>query len=248
MSMSGQTKPQMALDNEAIPLADLLENDSILENDYEVVELEKPKRKRKSKPQSRLHAHYSVVVGIAALLIGFIGATMIVFVSPSTRSESQAAPQPIEQSVPIKPPSMPSKPNTLIDRWLMLNQAIGEIPAKTFVRVLSQDNSPEYFNVADLEGHLAIVLGSDLSEAQNAPPDSESPPLGPYSAALGKNQKLLVTVEWNGDMPPGTLVYAMGWRIEDGTWIYEVSPDRVKPYYLPFIHLAWASGVTIPTT
>jgi hypothetical protein len=130
----------------------------------------------------------------------------------------------------------------------MLNQQNGAIPANSFVRVLSQDNTPEFYNVADIQGHLTIVPGTDLSAAANAPSDSLYPPLGPFSEALGKNEKLLVTVEWNGDMPPGTLVYAMGWRAEDGSWIYEVSPDRVKVYYLPDLHLKWADSVTIPTT
>ena len=248
MSMSGKTKQQITLDDGAVPLVDLMEQDSLLDHDYEVVESEKPKRKRKPKPQPYLHIPRSVVVGIAALLIGFLGATMIAFINPAGRSESLVVPQPIQQSVPIESNPDVSQPDSLVDRWLMLSQPIGEIPANSFVRVLSQDNSPEFYNVVDMQGHLAIVRGVDLSEALNAPLDSVYPPLGPYSAALGKNQKLLVTVEWNGDMPPGTVVYAMGWRAEDGTWIYEVSPDRVKIYYLPFIHLAWADGVTIPTT
>jgi hypothetical protein len=91
-----------------------------------------------------------------------------------------------------------------------------------------------------MQGHVTIVLATDLTNAPNPPSDDLYPPLGPFSDALDKNQKLLVTVEWNGDMPPGTLVYAMGWRVEDGSWIYEVSPDRVKPYYLPALHLKWA--------
>ena len=172
---------------------------------------------------------------------------MIAFVAPTGRMDSLVVSQPIEQSAPVdfNPPI--SQADSLVDRWLMLSQPIGEIQANAFVRVLSQDNSPEFYNVVDMQGHLAIVRAIDLHEAPNAPLDSLYPPLGPYRTALGKNQKLLVTIEWNGDMPPGTLVYAMGWRAEDGTWIYEVSPDRVKIYYLPFIHLAWADGVTIPS-
>ena len=248
MSTSGKTKRQMAGDDEAVPLADLMEHDSLLDHDYEVVEPEKPKRKRKPKPQPSLQIPRSVVVGIAALLIGFVGATILAFVTPAGHSESLVVPQPIERAAPITLNTDPSKFNALVDRWMMLSQPIGEIAANSFVRVLSQDNSPEFYNVVDMQGHLAIVRGVDLSVAPNAPSKDVNPPLGPYSAALGKNQKLLVTVEWNGDMPPGTLVYAMGWRAEDGTWIYEVSPDRVKIYYLPFIHLAWADGITIPTT
>lgn len=240
MSLSGKSKRQIADEDEAVSLAHLMEQDSSLEHNFEVVEAQKPKRKRKPKPQSSLQIPNSVVVGIAALLIGFAGATLITFIQPVEHSQSVAVPQPIEQAAPITINTNPQQSNAFVDRWMLLRQPIGEIQANSFVRVLSQDDSPEYFNVADMQGHLAIVLGSELSTAENAPADDVYPPLGPFSDALGKNQKLLVTIEWNGDMPPGTLVYAMGWRIEDGTWIYEVSPDRIKPYYLPFIHLAWA--------
>lgn len=240
MSMSDQSKRQMAGEDEAVSLADLMEQKSSLAQDYEVVEPQKPKRKRKPKPQTTFRIPNSVVVGIAALLLGFVGATMITFIQPTGQSQSVAVPQPVEQAAPITINTNPQQSNAFVDRWMLLRQPIGEIKANSFVRVLSQDDSPEYFNVADMQGHLAIVLGSELSTVENAPADDVYPPLGPYNDALGKNQKLLVTIEWNGDMPPGTLVYAMGWRIEDGTWIYEVSPDRIKPYYLPFIHLAWA--------
>jgi hypothetical protein len=240
MSMSGKSKRQIAGEDEAVSLAHLMEQDSSLEHDFEVVEAQKPKRKRKSKPQTTFQIPNSVVVGIAALLIGFVGATMITFIQPVDHSQSVAVPQPIEQAAPITINTNPQQSNAFVDRWMLLRQPIGEIQANSFVRVLSQDDSPEYFNVADMQGHLAIVLGSELSEAENAPADDVYPPLGPYNDALGKNQKLLVTIERNGDMPPGTLVYAMGWRAQDGTWVYEVSPDRVKIYYLPFIHLAWA--------
>ncbi len=248
MSMSGKSKRQMVIDDEVTPLADLMKPDSLIEHDYEVVESEKPKRKRKPKPQPSFHIPFPVLVGVAALLIGFVVATMFAFVVPAGRSESRVVSQPIEQLVQIEPNTILSQPDLLVDRWMMLDRQIGEIPANTFVRVLSQDNSPEFYNVVDMQGHLTIVQAVDLSEAANAPLDSIYPPLGPYSTALSKNQKLLTTVEWNGDMPPGTLVYAMGWRAEDGTWIYEVSPDRVQIYYLPSIHLKWADGVTIPTS
>lgn len=241
MSTSRQTQRQETTPEEFVPLADLMENETFLVNEYEVIEPEKPKRKRKPKPQPYLQIHYSVVVGILALLIGFIVAALIALV-PAGRSQSIIVPQPIEQSAPIQINSDTSKQSSFVDRWMMLQQTTGEIQAGSFVRVISQDNSPEFYNVADMQGHLTIVRGIDLTEADNAPSDSLYPPLGPYSEALGKNQKLLVTTEWNGDMPPGTLVYAMGWRAEDGAWIYEVSPDRVKIYYLPFIHLAWAAA------
>ena len=240
MSMSGQSKRQMTGEEETISFAHLMEQESSLEHDYEVVEPQKPKRKRKPRPQPTFQIPQSVVVGIAALLIGFVGATMITFVQPAEQSQSIVVSQPIEQAAPITINTNPQQSNAFVDRWMMLRQPIGEIQANSFVRVLSQDDSPEYFNVADMQGHLAIVLDSDLSAAENAPAEDVYPPLGPFSDALGKNQKLLITIEWNGDMPPGTLVYAMGWRAQDGTWVYEVSPDRVKIYYLPFIHLAWA--------
>ena len=71
MSTSGQSKPHTTAQDEFIPLADLMENEAFLENDYEIVEPEKPKRKRKPKPQPDLQIPYSVVVGIIPLLIGF---------------------------------------------------------------------------------------------------------------------------------------------------------------------------------
>jgi len=43
MSTSGKTKRQIAADDEAVPLADLMEHDSLLEHAYEVVEPEKTK-------------------------------------------------------------------------------------------------------------------------------------------------------------------------------------------------------------
>jgi hypothetical protein len=245
MSTANQSQRQMIPQDEPIPLADLMESDSTLEPDYEVVEPPKSKRKRKPKPQPSLQIPYSVVIAIACLLLGFVAASAIAFVPTMRTAESS---QPFEQSAPVDFNPAIVDPALRLDHWMMLHQAIGQIQANSFVRVLSQDDSPEFFNVVDLEGHLAIVRGIDLVEATDAPAADVYPPLGPYSEALGKNQKLLVTTEWNGDMPPGTLVYAMGWRAEDGTWIYEVSPDRVKIYYLPFIHLAWASGASIPTT
>ena len=225
---------------EAIPLAELMEADGELIVGYDVIEEETPKRKRKPKPQQRMQIPVLVLVGIAAVLIA-LGLILVMTVAPV--SESVVVSQPIEQ-VAAGPHQGVSSTDPFVDRWLMLKEAVGKIPANTFVRVLSQDNTPEYYNVADLEGNMTIALGTDLVEAAGAPSPSIYPPLGPYAAALGSNQKLLVTVESNGDLQPGTAVYAMGWRAEDGTWIYEVSPDRVKIYYLPWIHLQWADAVS----
>ncbi len=226
---------------EAIPLADLMDADGELDADYEVIEEETPKRKRKPKPQERMQMQVWIVVGIALLLIA-IGLGLVVTVTPV--SESVVVSQPIEQVVAAGPHQGVGSTDPFVDRWLMLKQAGANIPADTFVRVLSQDNTPEYYNVADLEGNMTIVLGTDLVEAAGAPSASVYPPLGPYAAALSSSQKLLVTVESNGDLQPGTAVYAMGWRAEDGTWIYEVSPDRVNVYYLPALHLQWADSVS----
>ncbi len=239
---AGKAKRQMAEQKEAVQLADLMQSASDLEPDYEVIESEKPKRKRKPKSRPWLQIPYrTLVIAIAALLLGFVIATLIAFV-PVNRSEQVTVPQPIEQSNPVQPNPLPASADSLVDKWLLFNGQSTQIPEGTYVRVLSADNTTGYYNVADLEGHLSIASATDLVEGENAPSPDTNPPLGPYSKALGINQKLLVTVEWNGDMPPGTLVYAMGWRAEDGTWIYEVSPDRVKIYYLPDIHLTWASS------
>jgi hypothetical protein len=245
MSTSNQMKQQTMPEEKAVPLADLMETNSTLETDYEVVEAPKLKRKRKPKPDYGLQIPISVVIGIVCLLLGFVVATIIAVVpttqitfTPTMQNAEPTATRKV--AVPIQFNLSPNDPSHFLDRWMMLQQAAGEISANSFVRILSQDDSPEFFNVVDLEGHAAIVRVSDLANAPNAPAADVYPPLGPYSEALGKNQKLLVTTEWNGGTPPGTLVYVMGWRVEDGTWIYEVSPDRVKIYYVPDIHLAWA--------
>lgn len=242
MSMNGKRKRE-DMDATAIPLATLMEAEAEEASDYEVVEEEKPKRKRKPKPEVQMRTiPVAFVVGVAALLIGFVGAVLFMFVAPVQESSVIVA-QPVEQSVPAVPQLDTVNSNPLVDRWMLLQTGVGEIPANTFVRVLSQDNAPEYYNVADLQGHLTIVLGSALVEGAGAPSVEVFPPPGPYAAALGSTQKSLVTVEWNGDLPAGSAVYAMGWRAEDGTWVYEVSPDRVKVYYLPAGHLRWADNV-----
>src|SRR5689334_12564028 len=142
MSMSSKAKRQMAGEDEAVSLADLMEQDSSLEHDYEVIEAQKPKRKRKPKPQPTFQIPNSVVIGIAALLIGFVGATMITFVQPAEQSQSVAMPQSVEQVAPITINTNPQESNAFVDRWMMLRQPIGEIQANSFVRVLSQDDSP----------------------------------------------------------------------------------------------------------
>jgi len=77
------------------------------------------------------------VVGIAALLIGFVGATMLAFITPAGRSESLVVPQPIEQAAPITSNTNPSEYNAFVDRWMLLSQPVAEIQANSFVRVLS---------------------------------------------------------------------------------------------------------------
>lgn len=239
---SGKAKRQLIEQEEAVPLAELMQSASELEPNYEVLEYKKPKRKRKPKLQPRvLQIPYSVVILILALLIAFI-VVAFVFLTTGTSVQPIIVPQLIEQSNPVQPAPLPASADSLVDRWLLFNGQSTQIPAGAYVRVLSADNTAGYYNVADLEGHLTIARAADLVEGENAPSSDIYPPLGPYSKALGSNQKLLVTVEWNGDMPPGTLVYAMGWRAEDGMWIYEVSPDRVKIYYLPDIHLTWVNN------
>ena len=236
---SKRTQP---VNEEAASLAALMAEARETPATYEVVEPEKPKRKRKPKPQMTLQIPYSLVVGVAALLIGFMVASMIALV-PTHQTSSVVISQPVEQSVQIEANPLSNPSDSLVDRWMVLPQPIGEIEGGSFVRVLSQDDTPEFYNVADMQGHLAIVQAGDLAAASQTPSESVYPPPGPYSAALGKTQKLLETVEWNGDLPAGTQVYAMGWRVEDGMWVYEVSPDRVKIYYLPALHLTWAAGV-----
>ena len=151
---------------EAIPLADLMDADGELDADYEVIEEETPKRKRKPKPQERMQMQVWLVVGIALLLIA-IGLGLVVTVTPV--SDSVVVSQPIEQVVAAGSHQGVGSTDPFVDRWLMLKQAGANIPADTFVRVLSQDNTPEYYNVADLEGNMTIVLGTDLVEAAGAP-------------------------------------------------------------------------------
>ncbi len=254
---SGKPHMQPTDPDEVVALGALMEQGDQLDFDYSVVD-EKPKRKRKPKPQLEMRTRLKLVVVFIALTLIVIGGLTVAFFMPvEVSSDALVVPQPIEQVIPDVPNIAPLQPlqplappanYSLVDRWMRLNTQVDDIAANTFVRVMSQDNSPEFYNVADMEGHLTIVKASNLVEDPNPPLERFSPPPGPYSDALGKNEKLLVTVEWNGDMAPGTLVYAMGWRAEDGTWIYEVSPDRVKIYYLPWQHLKWAEDIVPPPT
>ena len=127
MSLSGKSKRQMTGEEEAVSLAHLMEQESSLDHAYEVVEAQKPKRKRKPKSQPAFQIPQSVVVGIAALLLGFVGASMITFVQPAEQSQSIVVPQPIEQSAPVQANVNPSEPNGFVDRWMLLRQPIGEI-------------------------------------------------------------------------------------------------------------------------
>lgn len=229
------------IDEERVALGSLLELDEANEAYYNLIQDEKPKRKRKPKPESNVDVLKRAPYMLGWILFGLVGVVVLrwfLIAEPAA-----IAPPPNQQVVAREAlvEAVPA-PDLFHDRWMLLNQASSEIPTRTYVRVMSQDDNPEYYNVADIHGNLSIVPASSLSEGENAPSPELSPPLGPFSAALGKNAKLLKTIEWNGDLAPDTQVYAMGWRAQDGTWVYEVSPDRSRIYYLPWIHLVWADS------
>jgi hypothetical protein len=204
----------------------------------QIIEPEKPKRKQKPKP----HPNRLMIAG--ALVILFIALTVLGLLLVLVAS-SQPLPSPVQNFLIAEPDAVEPVPfqssDPLIDQWVRTRETVGEIAAGTNVRVLSADiEAPLVYNVVDQQGNLSLMTRDNLYIPPDPLPQEVLPPIGPFSDALNRNEKLLVTVEWNGNMPPGTVVYAMGWRAEDGTWIYQVSPDRVRIYYLPAIHLKWA--------
>lgn len=233
--------------DEVAALGDLMQSAEQIEPNEIVLQDVKPKRKRKPKPAAEPLSWKSVRLLVASVLLMLIvvGVGLILFISPVQVITTSAD---VLDSVSVLPNAVEevvdSASDPLIGRWMQLTSDTMTIPAGTFVRVLSADATAGYYNVADMLGNLAIVTSSGLDENSAAPSPDLAPPLGPYSAALGKSQKLLTTIEQNGDLAPGTAVYAMGVRVEDGTWVYEVSPDLVKVYFLPAQHLVWTINTT----
>ena len=226
---------------DAITLQKLLEQEASEAEDFALIEDEKPKRKRKPKPQPRFALSSTARLSLLSGLLGFGLAILVaLFVTvPVQQVNSPALPQ--VEAVPVRAEyeTLPTTQDEWLDRWLVLTQTVGSIPAGQQVRILSLDDTPGYYNIADMEGHLVIVSQDQLALPTNPLPDDLHPPAGPFADALGQTQKRLRTVESNSDLPAGTEVYTMGLRVEDGMWIYEVSPDRQRVYFLPSIHLEW---------
>ncbi|MEZ4671974.1 MAG: hypothetical protein R3E39_29060 [Anaerolineae bacterium] len=222
----------------------------------------KPKRKPKPRFWSGGRTLYPV---LAAGGIGFLLAVaMVLFVTP-VRQESTVQVVPVTVPVIISPtplglpvvldvPSLPTpavpddtlNADRLVGQWVRVDGAYN-MPPNTLAFVLSKDTNGEWYNVADSSGTLALVPPQYLSPADIQVPDTVRPPIGPFDYAIDKMEKLVVVLDQHGDIAPGTPVYVMGWRAEDGSWIYQVSKDLVKPEYVPAGFLAWAPGVVPPT-
>jgi hypothetical protein len=221
---------------EAVSLGELLQDQTANPVPAEVIiETEAvPARKRKAKPKPRLRLPLWAAASLLSLLVGFILAA-VMFIAPATVTLVQRVDPPIDNGMAVKPVMSVDQ---MLDRWMRTNRAIGAVPAETDVRVLSADDQAGYYNVADMQGNLTIAHESELYAPDNPPSPDLYPPAGPYAYALGRTEKLLVTTEWNNGLPPGTAVRCMGLRVEDGLWVYEVSPDGQHVYFLPWIHLA----------
>jgi hypothetical protein len=232
-----QPEPEPDFLHEA-QLRDLLDQTPAEEPNYVIIQDEKPKRKGKPKP--RLQLAPWLQISLVSGVIGFVVAAglIVLFVTPVSSPQGATAPNinPVFPA-PVQP-ALPISSDPLVDQWMRLGTDTATMTVGTDVRVLSADATEDWYNVADMQGNLSMVNSESLLPGSAEMTADMHPPLGPFAAALGQNQRLLVTTEWNGDLPPGTPVYAMGWRAEDGTWIYEVSPDRVRTYFLPWIHLA----------
>lgn len=223
---------------EAVSLGELLQDQSANPVPAEAIveEIAAPARKRKAKPKlrPRLRLPLWAAASLLSLMVGFILAAVLFF-APATVTVVQRMEPRIDSVVAVNPVTSADQ---MLDRWMRTNRAIGTIPAETDVRVLSADDQAGYYNVADMQGNLTIAYETELYAPDNPPSPELYPPAGPYAFALGSAEKLLVTVEWNNGLPPGTAVRCMGWRAEDGLWVYEVSPDGQTMYFLPWIHLA----------
>lgn len=227
---------------EAVSLGELLQDQSAnpvpAEAVVEAAAAPARKRKAKPKPRPRLRLPLWAAASLLSLLVGFILAAVL-FLAPATVTVVQRM-EPRSDNVIAVNPLMSA--DQMLDRWMRTKRAIGAIPAETDVRVLSADDQAGYYNVADMQGNLTIAHESELYAPDNPPSPDLHPPQGPYAYALMSTEKLLVTIEWNNGLPPGTAVRCMGLRIEDGMWIYEVSPDGQTVYFLPWIHLAPIRG------
>jgi hypothetical protein len=217
----------------------LLDQTPADEPNYVIIQDEKPKRKGKPKP--RLQLAPWLKISLLSGSVGFVVA-LVMFAVVMLMPASVSSPVPLNVNPvfiqPVPADNFPVNSDPLIDQWQSLGTAAGPMASGTNVRVMSADQTAGWYNVADMQGNLMLVNVENLRPASAAVNSDMHPPLGPFSIALGQNQRLLVTTEWNNGLEPGTAVYAMGWRAEDGTWIYEVSPDRVTMYYLPWQHLA----------
>lgn len=247
-------------ENEPAALGDLLSgaNGTPLTDSDIVDDVRKQKPKRKPKPWSGFIGRNTYLILAAG--IGFaVAIALVVFVAPLREVSSvQVVTVPVIMSqTPQGLPAQPSPPpaslfeeststDALVGRWMLVDGAYN-MPPRTPGFVLSKDTNGNWYNVADANGYLALVPPEWLSPLAVTVPDSVRPPIGPFDYAINKMEKLVVVLDQHGDIGAGTPVYVMGWRAEDGTWIYQVSKDLVKPEYVPAAFLAWAPGVVPPT-
>jgi hypothetical protein len=255
-------------ETEPAVLGDLLSggDGSPLTNADIVDDVRKQKPKRKPKLWSGFSGRNTYLIVAAG--IGFaVAILLVVFIAPVREVSSvQVVTVPVQVPVtvpvimsqtpqglpgPVTPPPASlleesTSTDPLIGRWMLVDGAYN-MPPRTPGFVLSKDTNGNWYNVADANGYLALVPPEWLSPLAVTVPDSVRPPIGPFDYAINKMEKLVVVLDQHGDIGAGAPVYVMGWRAEDGTWIYQVSKDLVKPEYVPAGFLAWAPGVVPPT-
>lgn len=257
-------------ENQPVTLGELVNggDGSPLANAEIIEDKRKQKPKRKPKPWARFFGSNTYLL-LAAGGIGFaLAIAAVIFVVPvQQESVVQMVTVPVQVPVtvpvvvsqtpqglpgPITPPPASlfeesGNSDALVGQWMRVNGAYN-MPPDTLAFVISKDNNGEWYNVADANGVLALVPPEYLSPADIDVPDSVRPPIGPFDYAIDKMEKLVMVLDQHGDIGAGTPVYVMGWRAEDGMWIYQVSKDLVKPEYVPSNFLTWAAGVVPPTS
>ncbi len=213
-----------------------------------VIVEDKPKRKakpkRKPKPQV-MPAHLTRYLILAIIVLMVVLGVAFSVLSIATVQETEL-PAPVEVVNPAPdaaPLAVPSNPP--VGQWMQLTQNTYDLPANTLVYVLSKDPDGEYYNVADSNGTLALVTPEQFAEPSQPVPADQPLPVGPFQEAIGQMDKLVIVLDKHGDILPGTPVYVQGWRVEDGTWIYQVSQDLVKPEYVPAGFLKWIDEATM---
>jgi hypothetical protein len=178
-----------------------------------------------------------IIVGAAVLFVApvrmetsgkssLVGNEVISFTLPEA---DLAAAQPITE-----------EPSALVGRWLLTAEPVGNIPAATYVKVLSLDATGRvWVNVADMNGNLAIALRESLRIPAEEPAAEIAVPVGPFADAIGSLDRRVRLLDTHGVFAAGTEVTISGWRAEDGLWIYEVTLDGTHVEFVPAAFLEW---------